>query len=82
MARVFKRCSMAQWWTTVVGHSGAFSGPQSINQNQSNMYNEVTMITKNGNKFQARTFFYVFGTNREFFKVVSLFSDVDTFECF
>ena len=28
------------------GHRGVFSGPQGINQNESNMYNEVIIIEK------------------------------------
>ena len=37
----------------VVGHSSVFSGPQSINQNESN-------DQKIGNKIKARTFFFMF----------------------
>ena len=48
-----------------VGHSGIFSGPQSINQNESNVYNEVIMVKKIENEFPARIFFYVFAIKIE-----------------
>ena len=45
----------------VVGHSGVFSGPQSINQNETNMYNEVIMIEKSQTNSKRGPFFMFLG---------------------
>ena len=49
----------------MVGHTGVFSGPQSINQNESYMYNEVIMIEKSETNFKRANFFYIFVTKIE-----------------